>query len=175
MLCDALIVCEDAEDTTASSSNTRSPAESTPSTMQGDFRRRGLSPDSSRLSSNASLILTVVEPNSVRQVRGFGFAVALHLLTSSVEFRRGFAPSDFQTVPLLTLVETPFEDLLSFGTPLDQYDPEIIRDQGSTVFLREGSRDYSLKSFLGILVSTVPFPKPVCVADMLIRQPTYSR
>ncbi|KAK0640796.1 hypothetical protein B0T16DRAFT_460943 [Cercophora newfieldiana] len=69
--------------------------------------------------------------------------------------RHGFAPYDFRSVPLLDLFSQTFENLLCSGEPIDKYDSEKLREQGSTVLLRGDSKDYNVKTFLGMLATDI--------------------
>ena len=65
--------------------------------------------------------------------------------------RRAFPPESFQLVPLSDLLVAPFEDIGTRGSSVQSHDKELLRDQGSTLFLRQGA-DYGVNRFLGILV-----------------------
>ena len=77
-------------------------------------------------------------------------------IRSLTDPRHGFSPSKFQILPLGQLVRRSFDEITNAGHPVDHYDPEHIRDLGSTVFLRADRSDYNLSNFLGILVG-LPF------------------
>ncbi|KAK4444515.1 hypothetical protein QBC34DRAFT_183313 [Podospora aff. communis PSN243] len=79
------------------------------------------------------------------------------VLSQILYSRQSFPPSNFQYVPLCDLLENSFEDLVHSGAPLDQYDPEVTRDQDGAVLLRDDSKDYSLATFLALLTSDI-FP-----------------
>ncbi|KAK0616977.1 hypothetical protein B0T14DRAFT_556325 [Immersiella caudata] len=92
-------------------------------------------------------------------VRDFALCkVAYGAVLSQILYaRQCFPPSNFQSVPLCDLLEKPFEDLVRSGSPLGQYDPEVVRDQDGTVFLRDNSKDYNLTTFLALLTTDI-FP-----------------
>jgi hypothetical protein len=72
--------------------------------------------------------------------------------------RRAFPPDCFQLLPLEHVVSRSFEDIVGSGVEIQAHDKELLRDQGSTLFIRQGT-SYGLSRFLGILVCTVPFPQ----------------
>lgn len=74
------------------------------------------------------------------------------MLTAS--FRRSFAPSMFQVIPLRDLRGAPrFENIIATGTRVDGWDRELMRDLDNVLFLRQDPNNYELNHFLGILVS----------------------
>lgn len=72
-----------------------------------------------------------------------------------IDCRRAFPPRCFQVLPSHQLVSRSFEDIITSGSALQLHDKELLRDQSSTVYLRE-TRDYAVNRFLGILVSHLP-------------------
>ncbi|KAK4039622.1 hypothetical protein C8A01DRAFT_46953 [Parachaetomium inaequale] len=64
--------------------------------------------------------------------------------------RRAFPPECFQLLPLEEVVSRSFEDIVASGSEIQDHDKELLRDQGSTLFLRQGM-NYGLNRFLGIL------------------------
>lgn len=69
-------------------------------------------------------------------------------------FRRSFAPSMFQVIPLRDLGGAPrFENIIMTGSRVDRWDRELMRDQDNVLFLRQDANNYELNHFLGILVS----------------------
>lgn len=69
--------------------------------------------------------------------------------------RRAFPPDCFQLLPLEQVVSRSFEDIVGSGAEVQAHDKELLRDQSSTLFIRQGT-SYGLSRFLGILVCAVP-------------------
>ncbi|KAK3905161.1 hypothetical protein C8A05DRAFT_41867 [Staphylotrichum tortipilum] len=72
------------------------------------------------------------------------------VFSAAVSCRHSFPPECFQLVPLSDLLVAPSEDIAKSGSTVQSHDTELLRDQGSTVLLRQG-RDYGVNRFLGIL------------------------
>ncbi|KAL2130144.1 hypothetical protein VTI74DRAFT_6833 [Chaetomium olivicolor] len=82
--------------------------------------------------------------------------------------RRAFPPKCFQVLPLEQVVSRSFEDIVTSGSEVQIYDKELLRDQGNTVFLRQGT-DYSTNRFLGILrVDIFPLVESECLVKFRI-------
>ncbi|KAK4156546.1 hypothetical protein C8A00DRAFT_40948 [Chaetomidium leptoderma] len=64
--------------------------------------------------------------------------------------RRAFPPECFQLLPLEVVVSKSFEDIVASGSDIQVHDKEQLRDQGTTLFLRQG-KGYGVNRFLGIL------------------------
>lgn len=80
----------------------------------------------------------------------------------TARFRRSFAPSMFQVIPLQDLRGAPrFENIIATGSRVDGWDKELMRDQDKVLFLRQDASNYELNHFLGILVS-LPYFRQHC-------------
>lgn len=73
---------------------------------------------------------------------------------SPYQRRRAFPPKSFQVLPLEHVFSRSFGEIITSGSNLQSHDKELLRDQGSSVFLRQGRGDYGVSRFLGILVSS---------------------
>jgi hypothetical protein len=92
------------------------------------------------------------------------------LIVDFSKFRRGFAPSSFQAVSYTDLFTRPFEDVLSSGEMLRDFDQQILGGGDETAFFRANTRDYHLSNFLGIVVSDgTPLSSCALVVDIFAR------
>ena len=74
-----------------------------------------------------------------------------------MSFRHAFPPECFQVLPLPQVTSRLFEAIVASGSALQLHDREHLRDQGTTLFLRQGT-NYGLNRFLGILVCSILSP-----------------
>ena len=89
-------------------------------------------------------------------------------------FRRAFPPECFQVLPLPQVTSRPFEAIVASGSAIQLHDKEHLRDQGTTLFLRQGN-NYGLNRFLGILVSYfLPLKNTQAHGVCLHREKTFS-
>ncbi|KAK3291225.1 uncharacterized protein B0H64DRAFT_377984 [Chaetomium fimeti] len=64
--------------------------------------------------------------------------------------RRAFPPDCFQLLPLEQVVSRSFDDIVRSGFEIEAHDKELLRDQSSTLFIRQG-KHYGVNRFLGIM------------------------
>ncbi|KAH6843350.1 hypothetical protein B0I37DRAFT_448668 [Chaetomium sp. MPI-CAGE-AT-0009] len=79
--------------------------------------------------------------------------------------RRAFPLDCFQLLPLDQVVSRSFDDIVASGFEIRGHDKEHLRDQGTTLFIRQGKR-YGVNRFLGIMRDDI---FPIIEAENLVK------